>query len=57
MVITKDQPLGPGQSVLKFIVAKCEDHSAIQVPPSKCKLIVLGISHSPVHIKHVLYRE
>ena len=32
MVVTKDRPLGPGRSVLMFIVVECEDHSAIQAP-------------------------
>ena len=38
MVITKDQPHGTGRSILRFIVVKCEDHSAIQAPQSSLVL-------------------
>ena len=32
MVVSKDQPHGPGRSVPMIIVVECEDHSAIQAP-------------------------
>ena len=39
MVVTKDQPHGPGRSVPMFIVVECEDHSAIQAPQRLCDYI------------------
>ena len=42
MVFTKDRPLGPGRSILMFIVVECQDHSAIQAPRGKA----IDIDHS-----------
>ena len=39
MVVTKDEPHGPGCSVPMFIVVECEDHSAIQAPLRLSNLI------------------
>ena len=42
MVVTKDQPHGPGRSIPMLIVVECEDHLAIQAPHKIVLLLKLS---------------